>query len=60
MFQVLELEAKVSTLGEGGGGISRPDAGKDDSRNIPKAPAAAVLSGHRGPVTAVAVHPIFT
>jgi platelet-activating factor acetylhydrolase IB subunit alpha len=55
--KVLELEVKVSSQGESV--FNRPGGGKDDSRNIPKGPAKAALSGHRAPVTAVAIHPTY-
>lgn len=56
--KVLDLEAKVNSQGESV--FSRPGGvGKDDSRNIPKGPAKAALSGHRAPVTSVAVHPTY-
>lgn len=29
------------------------------SRNLPRAPPSRVLTGHRGPVTCVATHPVF-
>ena len=58
VIQVLDLEGRVSAQGDSSMS-ARPGAKEGDSRNIPRAPPKAALSGHRAPVTAVAVHPIY-
>ena len=57
----MELESKLSLIQEGNQITPRPsgDGGTSDSRGIPKAPAKAILSGHRAPVTCIAVHPVY-
>ena len=55
----MDLEAKVALKGDDSGGSSRPGNSQDNSRRLPKGPARAVLAGHRGPITSVAVHPVF-
>eukprot|EP01041_Mallomonas_annulata_P000959 gene959-1860_t len=63
--KVMELEAKLSTIQENGLIVSRPpgvngDGLAPDSRNIPKGPAKATLSGHRAPIASVALHPTYS
>jgi hypothetical protein len=58
----MDLEAQLKAAGESsvGGVMSRPGgAGGGDSRMIPRGPARARLSGHRGPITSVCTHPIY-
>lgn len=57
----MDLEAKLKELGDvGAGGMVRPGGpATGDNRGIPKAPARACLSGHRGTVTCVAAHPVY-
>jgi len=61
LLQVVELESKLSLIQDDSNISSRPlgESGTSDSRGIPKAPARAVLSGHRAPVTCVAIHPVY-
>jgi hypothetical protein len=66
----MELEAKIAS-GEGsgfprGGGAGDEASGAPgggpggrDSRMIPKPPARATLTGHRGTVSSVATHPVY-
>lgn len=63
--KIMELEAQNTTLQQqcksGGGSIGGIDmVNTGDSRIIPRGPARATLSGHRGPVTAVTIHPVYS
>jgi len=74
--RVLELESKVAELeqtlknagGGSGGGLGagvrtfmRDGGGAGgDGRLLPRPPAKATMTGHRAPVTCVAVHPVYT
>ena len=63
--KVMDLEAQLEAAKEAGvvgGAFARAGAksGAPEQRLLPRAPARAVLSGHRGPVTCVCVHPIFS
>ncbi|CAM9145717.1 unnamed protein product [Phaeothamnion confervicola] len=58
--KVMELEQRVEELQKKGGGAVRPGRDRGDGRCLPRAPPKAVLSGHRSPVTAVALHPKYT
>lgn len=59
--RVMDLEAKVESLQsiKGGDGTVFREIG-ENSKALPKAPAKFSLSGHRGPITAVACHPKYT
>ena len=60
--KVMELEAQICSLqqqSKAGGSITS-EASLSDSRMLPRGPAKSTLSGHRAPVTAVAVHPIYS
>ena len=68
ILKVLELEAKVAARGEDysrgadssvGASTGVGSGPQEATRRLPKAPARAVLSGHRAPITAVAVHPVY-
>eukprot|EP00602_Paraphysomonas_sp_CaronLab_P007728 CAMPEP_0185027146 /NCGR_PEP_ID=MMETSP1103-20130426/11935_1 /TAXON_ID=36769 /ORGANISM="Paraphysomonas bandaiensis, Strain Caron Lab Isolate" /LENGTH=351 /DNA_ID=CAMNT_0027561015 /DNA_START=111 /DNA_END=1163 /DNA_ORIENTATION=- len=58
--KVLELEAKVGSRLDGESNRVRPGGGKEDSKGIPKGPSLSSLSGHRGPVVSVTVHPVYS
>ncbi len=55
----MELEAKVGSIGDET--KKAPDFKSDGelSKNLPRSPAASVLSGHRGPITCVSIHPTY-
>lgn len=56
----MELESKLSNTDENGltNGRFHPGGEQNgESKQFPKAPARALLSGHRGPITSVAIHP---
>jgi platelet-activating factor acetylhydrolase IB subunit alpha len=67
--KVMELEAQIEELkkykpssninndGNDNNGIKKSNS---DSRILPRAPAKAVLNGHRGPITCVTFHPIYS
>lgn len=66
----MDLEAKIAAKGEDYSGkgdgnngndssSSSSSSAQDTSRRLPKGPARAVLPGHRGPITSVAVHPVY-
>lgn len=65
--QVMDLEAKLAAKGGDYSADSSSNSalrsgaglGQDPSRRLPKGPARAVLAGHRGPVSSVAVHPVY-
>lgn len=59
----MDLEARLEQAQEDLKSGSRP--GKDSrlggaDRVLPRAPAKAVLSGHRNPITCVALHPLYS
>ena len=54
--KVLELEGKLGAVAESDG---RPHAPREDSKLLPKGPPKATMSGHRGPITSVASHPVY-
>lgn len=61
----MDLEARLDQAQEDLKSGVRPGreknggAGSDD-RILPRAPAKAVLAGHRNPVTCVALHPLYS
>lgn len=66
--KVLDLESQLAAAKESAA-APKPGAGLADSENgiggegfrgLPKAPAKSILSGHRGPVTCVTVHPVYS
>jgi platelet-activating factor acetylhydrolase IB subunit alpha len=59
--KVMDLEAALAAAAaETAAGGSRPARDKTStSRLLPRAPAAAVLAGHRSPITALAMHPVY-
>lgn len=60
MFQVMELESKLSEAKEEitlGGPIAQK---RDPKEWIPRPPEKYALSGHRSPVTRVIFHPLFS
>jgi platelet-activating factor acetylhydrolase IB subunit alpha len=57
--KVMELEAKLAAAGTAPSARLGGVAAGDSSRMIPKAPARSKLSGHRGPITCVATHPVY-
>jgi platelet-activating factor acetylhydrolase IB subunit alpha len=57
--KVMDLEAALAAAAaETAAGGSRPARDKT-SRLLPRAPVAAVLAGHRSPITALAMHPVY-
>eukprot|EP01135_Chromosphaera_perkinsii_P001348 Nk52_evm75s164 gene=Nk52_evmTU75s164 len=67
--KVMELEARCGELekevkeygGAGGGGdVFRRNGGASIEEWIPRPPARCTLSGHRGPITRVLFHPVFS
>lgn len=63
--KVMELEAKLSAVPESSQMPSRiisndSQASIFDTKYLPKGPARAILSGHRAPVTSVAIHPVYS
>lgn len=64
IIQVMDLEARLDQAQEDlksgvRPGRERNGAGGSD-RILPRAPAKAVLAGHRNPVTCVALHPLYS
>jgi platelet-activating factor acetylhydrolase IB subunit alpha len=59
--KVMDLEAALAAAAaETAAGGSRPARDKTStSRLLPRAPAAAVLAGHRSPITALAMHAVY-
>jgi platelet-activating factor acetylhydrolase IB subunit alpha len=55
--KVLELEGKLSAVGDSNDG--RSHAPREDSKLLPKGPPRSTMSGHRGPITSVAAHPVY-
>ena len=55
--KVLELESKLGS--QSNGEIRSLNPTGEDSKLLPKGPPRSTLSGHRGPVTSVAIHPIY-
>jgi platelet-activating factor acetylhydrolase IB subunit alpha len=62
--KVMDLEQKLeaaSRLNGGGANGVRPGAkGAGGGRALPRAPPRASLSGHRSPVTCLAMHPVYS
>lgn len=64
--RVMDLEAQINELQRNGGrlpGISESSgSGGIDANNrmLPKAPAKSSIGGHRGPILAIAAHPVFS
>lgn len=61
--KVLDLEAKLAEAAKGGGSDASIFTGAiaaSQRRGIPKEPAVGSMVGHRGPVTCVCVHPIYS
>eukprot|EP00127_Corallochytrium_limacisporum_P005287 Clim_evm18s202 gene=Clim_evmTU18s202 len=56
--KVLDLEQEVEDLRRGGA-LKKP-TGSGDRHLLPRAPATHVLKGHRGPITTVSFHPIWS
>ena len=59
LFQVMELEGKLAAKSEHGQLSNSSSEGGQDSRRLPRGPAKGVLSGHRGPINSVSVHPVY-
>lgn len=57
--KVLELESKLGSQSNNGNEL-RSNPNGEDSKLLPKGPPRATLSGHRGPVTTVATHPVYS
>lgn len=63
---MLELEsqleaAKASTIFRPGAGLEDANEGNSSGfRGLPKGPLKSTLSGHRGPVTSVSIHPVYS
>lgn len=55
--KVLELETKLSL--QSSNGDIRNNTINDDSKLLPKGPPKSTLSGHRGPITSVSLHPVY-
>ncbi|CAM9416594.1 unnamed protein product [Choristocarpus tenellus] len=59
--KVMDLEARLEQSEQDLRNGVRPGRGKGDgSSYLPRAPAKSVLAGHRSPVTAVAMHPLYS
>lgn len=60
--QVMDLEARLDQALEDLKSGVRPgrEKGGNLDRVLPRAPAKAVLAGHRNPVTCVALHPLYS
>lgn len=60
--QVMDLEARLEQAQQDLKSGVRPgrEKGGAGDRALPRAPAKAVLSGHRNPVTCVALHPLYS
>ena len=68
--KVMELEAQIEELkkykplsnnnNDGNDNNNGNKKSNGDSRILPRAPAKAVLTGHRGPITCVTFHPIYS
>lgn len=62
-YKVMDLEARLDQAQEDLKSGVRPGREKGapgSERILPRAPAKAVLAGHRNPVTCVALHPLYS
>lgn len=55
--KIMDLETQISTLQQQNKSTEKVVG---DGRILPRAPAKSTLSGHRAPITAITVHPIYT
>mmetsp|Transcript_2217 Transcript_2217/g.7775 ORF Transcript_2217/g.7775 Transcript_2217/m.7775 type:complete len:418 (-) Transcript_2217:1527-2780(-) len=58
--KVMDLEARLAQAEEQARNGVLPGKSQADDHSLPRGPSRAVLSGHRGPVTCLAVHPSFS